>query len=386
MYSSIRKNPMYKYLLLLTAGSAAALQAWNTLFNNFAVDHAGLNGLQVGAIQSVREIPGFLSLLVIYVLFVIKEHRLAVLSVFLCGAGVLVTGLFPSFTGIMVTTFIMSVGFHYFETTNQSLSLQYFNHIESPVILSKMRSLNAMVNIMIGVLIWGLSGFVNIPWLFAVTGAIVVAISLYASGMKPHRSDLPPQHKKLIFKRKYLLFYILNFLSGARRQIFIVFAVFLMVNRYGYTVKGITILFLINNIVNYFLSPLIGKAINKFGERSLLSAEYLSITFVFIAYAFIDNAAVAAVLYVIDNVFYNFAIGIRTYFQKVADPADIAPSMAVGFTINHIAAVVLPVFGGALWLIDYRIPFLTGAGLSLFSLIFVRRIRTAPELPKGAKF
>lgn len=376
MYSSINKNPMYTYLLLLTAGSAAALQGWNTLFNNFAVDCAGLNGLQVGAIQSVREIPGFLSLLVIYVLLVVREHRLAVFSVFLCGAGVLVTGLFPSFTGIMVTTFIMSLGFHYFETTNQSLSLQYFTHMESPVILSKMRSLTAMVNILMGILIWGLSFFMNIPWLFAVTGGIVVLISLYTVRMKPHRRDIPPQHKKFILKRKYTIFYILNFLSGARRQIFTVFAVFLMVNRYGYTVKGITILFLVNNIVNYFLSPLIGKAINKFGERSLLTMEYLTITGVFLAYAFIDNARVASALFVIDNIFFNFAIGIRTYFQKVADPADIAPSMAVGFTINHIAAVVLPVFGGALWLIDYRIPFIAGAALSLFSLLFVRRIRT----------
>ena len=367
---------MYRYLLLLTAGSAAALQGWNTLFNNFAVEYAGLNGFQVGSIQSVREIPGFLSLLVVYVLFVMKEHRLAAFSVFLCGAGVLVTGVFPSFPGIMLTSFIMSVGFHYFETTNQSLSLQYFTRLESPVVLSKMRSLNALVNIVTGLLIWGLSFFMGIPWLFAVTGGLVVLISLSSLRHEPHRGDLPPQHKKLIFKKKYSLFYILNFLSGARRQIFTVFAVFLMVNRYGYSVKGITVLFLVNNVINYFLSPAIGRAINRFGERSLLTAEYTCITFVFLAYAFTDNAWVAAGLYVIDNIFYNFAIGIRTYFQKVADPQDIAPSMAVGFTVNHIAAVVLPIFGGALWLVDYRIPFVAGALLSSISLIFVRRIRT----------
>ncbi len=376
MYSSIKKNPMYRYLLLLAAGSAAALQGWNTLFNNFAVDVAGLNGLQVGIIQSVREVPGFLALLVIYILLVVREHRLAAFSVFLCGAGVMVAGLFPSFPGIMFTAFITSLGFHYFETTNQSLSLQYFSHIESPIVITKMRSLNALVSILMGALIWGLSFFMNIPWLFAVTGLIVVSISLYTLRIKPHRSDLPPQHRKLIFRRKYILFYILNFLSGARRQIFTVFAVFLMVNRYGYTVKGITVLFLINNIINYFLSPLIGKAINRFGEKSLLTAEYVSITMIFIAYAFIDNAIVAAALYVADNIFFNFAIGIRTYFQKVADPEDIAPSMAVGFTINHIAAVVLPAFGGALWLVDYRIPFVAGAVLGFISLVFVRRIRT----------
>jgi hypothetical protein len=83
---------------------------------------------------------------------------------------------------------------------------------------------------------------------------------------------------------------------------------------------------------------------------------------------------VAAGLYIIDNLLFYFSMAIRTYFQKVADPADIAPSMAVGFTINHIAAVVLPVIGGILWLVDYRIPFILAAALSLVSLVAVQRI------------
>lgn len=133
-------------------------------------------------------------------------------------------------------------------------------------------------------------------------------------------------------------------------------------------------LFVINNIIGYFVGPWVGRAIVRFGERAVLSVEYGGLIFVFLAYAWTESRWVAASLYVIDNVLFYFAVAIKTCFQKVADPQDIAPGMAVGFTISHIAAVVLPVVGGALWLVDYRIPFLAGAALSLVSLFAVQRI------------
>ncbi len=165
-------------------------------------------------------------------------------------------------------------------------------------------------------------------------------------------------------------------MAGARRQIFIAFAVFMMVKRIGYTVPQVTLLFMVNNLINYFLSPRIGRAIIRFGERRVLSLEYASLILVFCGYAMVQTKEVAALLYILDHIFFNFAMAIETYFQKIGDPQDIAPTMAVGFTVNHIAAVVLPTLGGMLWLVDYRIPFLAGAAMSLVSLIAVQWIRT----------
>jgi len=368
MKKDILKDPMYLYLLLLTIGSTAGMQGWSTLFNNFAVEHAGLNGFHVGIVQSVREIPGLLSLLVVYVLLIIKEHRLAFISVFICGIAVTVTGYLPSLNGILVTTALSSLGFHYFETANQSLTLQYFSRRESPLVFARLRSMTALTSVVICALIWLASLFLKIPELFLITGAIVLLFSLAALKIDPAREDLPAQHRKMVLRRKYSLFYILNILGGARRQIFIVFAILLLVERFHFTVTQVTLLVLVNNAINFFISPLIGRAINHYGERKVLSLEYGSITLIFMAYAFTGSAAVASVLFILDHVFFNFAIAIRTYFQKIGDPADIAPSMAVGFTINHIAAVVIPVFGGALWLFDYRIPFIAGSILGIMSL------------------
>jgi MFS family permease len=168
-------------------------------------------------------------------------------------------------------------------------------------------------------------------------------------------------------------------MAGARRQVFVAFAVFLLVKKFSFSVQEITILFILNNIINYFLSPVLGRSIARFGERPVLTLEYASLIGIFIAYAVVESRIVVAILYVMDHIFFNFSIAIRTYFQKIGDPQDIAPSMAVGFTINHIAAVVIPAAGGILWMLDYRIPFLAGAGMSLISLLAVQAIRTPPS-------
>lgn len=371
----IVRKPMYRYLAVLTIGSAIGLQAWQTLFNNFAVEAAGLQGAQVGMIQSVREIPGFLTFLAVFVMLIIKEHRLSALSVLLLGLGLAATGLFPSYPGLLLTTVIMSFGFHYYETTNQSLTLQYFDKGASPWVVGKLRSLAAASNIGVGIFIYLISSLLNYSQTYILIGGLIIVMGAWGFFKDPTDKDLPPQHKKMIFRRRYWLFYFLTFMAGARRQIFMAFAVFLMVEKFHFTIQEVTILFVINNAINYFLSPLIGKAIIRFGERRVLSLEYFSLIFVFLAYAMVQSRMLLAVLYILDHIFFNFSIAIRTYFQKVGDPKDIAPSMAVGFTINHLAAVVLPAIGGFLWMIDYRIPFVGGAVLSMVSLIAVQQIR-----------
>jgi len=373
------KNPMYRYLMVFTICSTVGLQVWRTLFNNFAVEIGGLDGNHIGVIQSVREIPGFLTLLVIYVIMVIREHRLSALSILILGLGVAMTGLFPSYAGLIVTTLIMSFGFHYYETTNQSLTLQYFDKGTSPWVFGKLRSVAAGSSIAIGLGIWALEPYLNYTQLYLLFGGLIMAAAIWGFFQDPTDKSLVPQRKQMILRTRYWLFYFLTFMSGARRQIFMAFAVFLLVKKFGYTVQEITLLFVVNNAINYFLSPLIGRAIIRYGERKVLSLEYFSLIFIFTGYAVTESKLIGALLYVGDHIFFNFAIAIRTYFQKIADPRDVAPSMAVSFTINHIAAVVLPVLGGILWMVDYRIPFIAGAVMSGVSLAATQLIRVPRE-------
>jgi len=371
------QNLMYHFLMILTISSALGHQSWRTLFNNFAVEVAHMDGRHIGIIQSVREIPGFLTLLAVFVVLVIKEHHLSALSIFILGIGVTLTGLFPSFSGLLITTLVMSFGFHYYEMTNQSLTLQYFGKETAPWVFGKLRSLAAASNISAGILIYFISSWFNYAQIYMIIGALIIMMGAWSFTRNPVRQSIIPQRNKLIFRKKYWLYYFLTFMAGARRQIFVAFAVFLLVKNFYFTVQEITILFVINNLINYFLSSVIGKSIIRFGEKKVLSLEYFSLIFIFLAYATIQSKMIVAFLYILDHIFFNFSIAIATYFQKVGDPGDIASSMAVGFTINHIAAVVLPAVGGLLWMVDYRIPFVAGAGMCFVSLIAVQKIRVS---------
>ena len=371
---TLASRPIFIFLMVLTVSSTLGLQSWRTLFDNFAVNIVHLEGHHIGIIQSVREIPGFLALLVVYFLLFIKEHRLSALSVLFLGIGVAATGIFPSFYGLILTTLLMSFGFHYFETTNQSLTLQYFSTSEAPLVFGKLRSLAAASNIVTGISIFLISPFLSYGQMYILFGVFIISASLWALLQNPTQKDLPVQLKKMVLRKRYWLYYSLTFMAGARRQIFIAFAVFLLVKKFEYTVSQIALLFLVNNSINFFLSPYIGKCINRFGERKVLSLEYFSLVLIFLAYAVVDSKLVVALLYIADHIFFNFAIAIRTFFQKISQPQDIAPTMAVGFTINHVAAVFLPALGGLLWMIDYRIPFIAGAVFSLISFILVQLI------------
>jgi predicted MFS family arabinose efflux permease len=319
-------------------------------------------------------VPGLLTALVIALLYLLREETLAAFAVLALGLGVLLTGIFPSYGGMLFTTLFLSTGFHFFEANNQSLILQAYDSRVTPLVMGRLRGLTAGGNLLAGALILGCSSFLGFPQMYLIVGGLALCAALYALFHRPDCSNLPKQRAGVVLKRRYRLFYALTMLAGARRQIFTVFSVLLLVERFEYSIAGISVLFIINNTINWFLNPLIGKAINLWGERRLLTLEYAVVAAIFSGYALLDNHLLICVLYVIDQVVFNFAIALRTFFQKIAAPEDIAPSMAVSVTINHIAAVGVPAVGGMLWLMDYRIPFWMGAGLALVSLLLVQYI------------
>jgi predicted MFS family arabinose efflux permease len=167
-------------------------------------------------------------------------------------------------------------------------------------------------------------------------------------------------------------------MAGARRQIFVVFAGFLMVEKFGFDVASMTLMFLANHVIAMALAPRIGKLVGRWGERTVLSIEYGGLIVVFTGYAFVGTAWIAVGLYILDHLFFAMAIAIKTYFQKIADPADIAATSGVSFTINHIAAVVIPAAFGLLWMVSPSAVFLAGTGTAVCSLVLARLVPRRP--------
>ncbi|MDL2285560.1 MFS transporter [Desulfovibrio sp. OttesenSCG-928-F07] len=371
----IKSKPIYKYLLIQTFLMAIALQGWSAIYNNFAVNVAGLNGEQVGIIQSVREIPGFLSVSLLLLLVLFTEMRLMSLCVIVIGLGVSFAGFFPSFYGIILCTLISSIGFHYAEAISQSLTLQHYSITESPIIIGVLRSVTAAGSFGIGLVLFILAEWVPYSGLFLISGVGCIIGGLWGITRKtiPAAQGMT-QRNRFVMKKKYWLFYVMTLLSGARRQIFMVFSALLLIERFGFTLREMTMLFLVNHLINWGLNRFIGKAINSFGERKLLTVKYIVLIAIFAAYAFSDSRIFVTALYIAEQLFFNFTVALRTFFQKVADNADIAPTMALGVTINHVAAVVVPFIGGVLWMYDYRVPFFMGMGFAFCSVIAVQFI------------
>lgn len=366
---------MYFFLFLLTLGTTLGYQGWTLLYTNFAVENAHLSAADNGLVQSLREVPGLLGFLIIPILLVMKEHRVAAVAALATGLGTALTGFFPSLFPIILTTLLMSFGFHFFEAVNQSLLLQYFDVRTTPLVMGRLRGLAAGGSLAASVFVFFCSGFLPYTSMFLIVGLLCALTGVYGLLLDPTNKDLPVQSKKMVFKRKYWLFYLLTLLLGARRQIFTVFALFLLVEHFSFSVHTISILFMINYAINWFFNPLIGKVINRIGERRLLSIEYSAAIVIFTGYALTESAWVAGVLYILDYIVFNFAIALRTFFQKIAEPQDIAPTMAVAQTINHIAAVFVPVLGGWVWVeFGYQIPFFIGTALTCCSLALVQLI------------
>jgi len=373
-------NPI-SLLILMSIAMPIAFNTWSAMLNNFVVEKAAFTGVEIGILQSLREVPGFLSFTLIFVLLVIKEQTFAVFSLALLGLGVCLTGFFPTVYGLYFTTVLMSIGFHYFEAVKQSLSLQWLSKEEAPIILGKLLAVGSLTSLIVYGCLWTLLEFFQLPyWInFAIAGGICIFLAFVMFIFYPAFPSKVEQNQNLVLRKRYWLYYLLTFLSGARRQIFVVFAAFLMVEKFGYSASQVTLLFLVNYAFNYLFAEKIGSLIGKFGERRALTFEYIGLIIVFIAYGLVENATVAAFLYILDHMFFALAIAITTYFQKIADPKDMASNAGVSFTINHIAAIVVPALLGLVWMWSHSLVFYIGAIFALLSLIAAQFIPKSPS-------
>ncbi len=363
------RRPIF-LLFLMAAAMPVAFSIWSALLNNFVIEMAGFTGVGIGWLHTVREIPGFLAVGVIVLILFIREQVLGLIALCLLGVATALTAQFPSFGGILYMTLLSSIGFHYFETVNQSLQLQWIDKAHAPRVLGWITSIGAAASLVAyAALVVTWKAFdLSYDFVYLVAGGFTAVVAVFCLFAYPQFEAPHPQNRHMVVRRRYWLYYALQMMSGARRQIFVVFAAFMMVERFGFTVDQVTALFLINFLANMLAAPFMGRAVQHYGERAALIFEHGGLVLVFLAYGGIYyfgwGVVLAACLYVLDHLFFALSFALRTYFQKIADPADIAPTAAVAFTINHIAAVFLPALLGYLWITSPGAVFMLAAGMA----------------------
>ncbi len=355
-------------------------QVWQTLFNNFAVEELGAGPGAVGLIQAVREVPGLVGFVLGFLALILSEFRIMSLSIIVMGAGIALSGQAHSVSFLLFASLLMSVGFHFFYPSSNAVVLMLMKKQDTPTTLGNLGSLGSIAAVAGTGLVYLFASRAGYRNLFFGVGALVILGGLLLLPFRDREKSLP-QGRRVVLRRRYWLYYSLSFLLGSRRHIFTTFAIFLLVREYHVTVQTTAMLYLVNSLVNIYTLRLTGQLVGRLGERVALSITFASLALVFAGYAYVTVLPLLFGLFVIDNVFFGFNVGLTTYFQKIAvTQEEITSNLSVEQAINHIAAVVVPVAGGAVWeLFGARAPFLFGVAIVLVGLVLTQGIRTAAE-------
>lgn len=367
-------------LILSNMALMFGFQVWRAVFNNLAVEDLGLEAGAMGAIQAIREIPGLLGIVfVLMVALLGSEMRVMGVNVILLGVGAIWSGLARDYVGLVLGTLVTSVGFHYFSNGSQAVLLQVTEKAETPRALGRFNSVSALASVLATAGVLAAALVLDNRQIMVVGGGIVVIAGLALLprmnvARRYEHQDTPTRES---VRRDYWLYYALTFLMGTRRHIFTTFAIFMLVRVHGLQTWQTAILFFVNSAVSFVVLPQLGRLVSVFGERNVLTFNFMCLIGIFVGYATIDAPMILIVLFVLDNIFFGFNLAINSYFQKIAViPQDITPNMALGASINHVAAVTIPIVGGWMWeTFDPALPFLSGAVVAALSMLLTYWMR-----------
>ncbi len=372
---ALRRVPPFGWLMAAAFCWGLGFGLYITVLTNFVADDLQIRPDQLGLLESIREIPGLLTVAIAALVMTVAEPVVGAAALLILGVGYVNYFHLQSIEMLIVVSLIASVGFHMWMPVSNALALRLSERAHEGRRLGQLRSVTAVSQILGIGLVAVLAGHTGLRLLFIASGAAIIVGSLFViqlRGVRP-AGRVP----RILFRRRYGLFYALTLLDGARRHIFMTFAVFLLVRNYATPVQTIAILGLVNGATTAASAYLVGRWIDRFGERPVLMVGFASLALIFTGYAFVGVIGLLFALYILDNFFFSAEAAVTTYLHKIlVDPADLRPSLVTGQTMNHVAAVIIPVTGGVLWeAFGHEVPFIGGAALALLSLLLSSRIR-----------
>ena len=375
-----------RYLMVASLLFYLGFSVYNTVFVNFVAEEIGISATELGVLESVREIPGLLSVLIAAVTMWLLEPVLAFIALAVMAIGVVNYLHVNAFWSLVLFSLVWSIGFHSWQPLASSMALRMGPAGEEGRRLGLLRSVSNVGGLAGIALVFVMVRFLSIPFrpMFVVAG-IAIFVGAFALLRISRMETVQPQ--KIVLRREYWLFYVLQFLNGTRRHIFMTFAIFALVRVYQTSLETVSILSFINQIASVGAGYIAGRLIDQHGERKVLALGFAALTAIFLGYAFIEVVWILFALYVVDNVMFSMSVGIDTYGKKILIKAsDLRPTMVTGQTMNHVAAVVVPITGGLLWeAFGYFVPFVVGAAVAAVSVVAsLMIVRSGPSEAAGA--
>jgi MFS family permease len=377
--------PAGRGFILLAAMSLAfglSMNTSNAVITNYFTDVLHFSGPQFGYFTAIREVPGFLLILITAVLYRVSQQRLTALALVVLGIGVAGYSLATSFWTVIPWVVLGSLGFHTVLQTQVSLGMNLAEESRSGRVLGVMAGLvqaGALVGtatVLLVFLRWP-AAYHEVFWVcgfIALLGAAAIVGFPHLHEGKPIEAQMPRQ--PIVFTRDYRYYYALNLLDGARQQLFFSFGLWVLVSRFGLGVSAVSLVVILSTVVAMLFSPWAGRMIDRHGERYTLSAINVAYIVALGGYALMTDVWLACLFYVIYSFIAPFsAIGAATYLRKIAVPQDIAPSLAMGVTLLHATAIVVPVAAGMILnYVGYQVPFFIGCGFALIAALVTLRL------------
>ena len=367
---------MFVGIAVAGVGFAMALQMG--LNANFLADEMKVSGFELGALEAVRESCGIVALGVLALLAGLAEPVVGMAVLALVAVGISGYAFVPDYAWLVGVSVVWSQGLHVWMPLPNSMAMALAEPGRTGHRLGQVRSAGAAGAGagLVAALALDAAGVPIRPMYVVAAGAALLAAAACLGIPRRMRTPGP----RLVFRRRYGLFYLLSFLEGWRKQIFVAFAGFLLVKRYGAPLGHLLRLWIAIQVICWLAAPLVGRLIDRVGERRVLVFYFAGLTLFFAGYAFIPDRRVLYALFVIDSSFFVFAMALQTYVNRIAPAAERTPTLSAGVAANHVAAVAMPLVGGLLWkYMGYRWAFLIGAAAAAASVLAA--LRVPPRAP-----
>ena len=374
-------------LALMQFAFGFALNAQQNIVTNYFAGPLGLQGPQFGYITAIREIPGFLLIFLSALFYRISLQRVTAGALFLLAVGYALFGVSHSFWTVAPWVVISSMGYHTVLQTQYALGMSLTSEEKSGATLGRLAALTQGGSFvaLIFILITFQFGWLTFRPTFVILG-IVAALGGLAIIRFPHLHNgeeraQAADRPRVVLRREYRYYYWLSALDGGRQQVFFSFGLWVLVNAFHLTVAQISGVLIAVTFASMISGPTVGKLIDQYGERRLLAGVNIAYVVALAGYAFTSNVIIACACYIL----YTFItplspIASATYLRKIAVPNDLAPSFAMGTTLQHAAAIVVPISTGIILnFVGYQIPFMIACGFACLTFFVTRKLDPANQ-------
>ena len=369
--SEEKRQRAVRIFAVVLALTALANGLGNSILSNYFNEVFHINEVQRGFIEIPRESPGILCMVLVAGLGFLGNLWMSVAAQALVLIGFLVMGwMSPSYGVMLVFMFIHSLGMHFFMPLNDAVSMDLAEKGKVGATLGRFKGVTTLFNMVAAVMVFfgfrtGFFSFqTRIIMPFAIggiaTAGAVVLLAVMALSI-PQKGAV--KNHKLLFRKRYMPYYMVTLAYGCQKRIKIVFAPWVIINLLGQGADTVALLTIVVHLAGTWFAPRLGKMLDRLGVKKMLWVEAAYIAISFSAMGLLAGMLAAGSFdlgdgltwlvfgtYVLCILFDQFNM-VHSYMMRAIalDPSEVTRTLSVGLSVDHIMAIIASPIMGLIW-------------------------------------